>query len=88
MMLHLTKNPAIVECIQCSACKTYHRADGEDFFAVHGNITTGLYDGIVGNNLDVVGKVVSATYFCRKQKCLSAITKRCFDAPISSPRDY
>lgn len=83
MIDHLVPNYVV-----CVACGKAHEASSKDFVAIAGNITIGLSDGVIGNNLhegyyegdDV--RVLHVSIFCRGTCFLNAVTSCCHTNPL------
>lgn len=53
-----------IKAVECLRCERIMRADGENFFATHGNLTIGLGGGIIGNNFDDDGMLKNVSIHC------------------------
>jgi hypothetical protein len=64
------------EDVVCVECGKKHTPDSEEFFTIIGNMTIGLYGGIIGNNFDSDGRLFRVHYCCRNPTCsLKFITR-------------
>jgi hypothetical protein len=64
-----------IDAVECLICKKLIRADSEFYITFLGNVLVGKQGGLIGNNFDEDGKVISATCVCRNQACLDQLVK-------------
>lgn len=43
-----------LEVVECDKCHKEWKAESDNFFTFYGNVTIGLYGGIIGNNLETL----------------------------------
>jgi hypothetical protein len=58
---------------KCSYCGKIHKPSSEEYFAFWGNVTIGLYGGLIGNNFRKDGTLGRITFLCRNELCLSSL---------------
>jgi hypothetical protein len=61
--------------IICFSCHKRHFRDEDTFFTFYGNVTIGLFGGMIGNNLNEDGTIGRLSFICRKQECFEYLTK-------------
>lgn len=59
--------------VRCIVCGKRHFPDEETFLTIYGNITVGLFDGIVGNNFSEDGTLGRLNFVCYSEKCISKL---------------
>lgn len=71
--LHYSLEQKVILTVKCAICGKLHEQEGAGYVAVAGNITIGVSEGIVGNNIenDIVIKV---SIFCVGE-CFESICK-------------
>lgn len=60
----------LVNAVRCSYCGKLHDVNAVSFVAFHGNVTIGMYAGIIGNNLGENREVARVEIYCRNKTCL------------------
>lgn len=58
-------DPAEINAVECTSCKTLHRKDADTYWSVYGNLCEGAEGGIIGNNFDEKGKLKRISIFCK-----------------------
>ena len=61
--------------IRCAMCNQRHFPDEQTFFAFYGNVTIGLFGGMIGNNINEDGTIGRISFLCRKKECFEYLTK-------------
>ncbi len=61
--------------IICLECGKKHYSDEKTFYTFYGNVTIGLYGGLIGNNLSEDGTIGRISFLCRTEECLEGLTR-------------
>jgi hypothetical protein len=61
--------------IKCSVCNKRHFPNEKTFFTFYGNVTIGLFGGMIGNNLNKDGTIGRLSFLCRTKECFKYLTE-------------
>ena len=69
----MAKATKTVNVVECSACSAMHLAESNSYVVIYGNISIGLDQPVIEDNIDDKGKVAHSTIYCRKLECLKPL---------------